>query len=156
MSKIQELQRAQIPRKAAHDDQKKRLCRQGEHVSEDLTFCQLRLSSSDEERVFYKWTAKWSHHFEDKLNLLQDAHSDTHRQDWCFLESQGFWHPCVPSFIVSQPATRIAYYVPPTTALHSGTIDRENSLSLRNNRLKVKTSGKLRIVLEESREYTSS
>ena len=62
----------------------------------------------------------------------------TDRQDWCFLESQGFWHPsdCVPAtaslngslpwFIGSQPATTIAYYEPPTTTLHSGTMDEEN------------------------------
>ena len=138
-SKIQELQRVQIPRKAADDDQKQRSCRHRVHVSEKLTFCQLRLSSSDKERVSHKWTAKWSHHFGDKLNLLQDAHSDTHRQTGLvLLESQGFWHPsdCVPAtaslngslpwFIGSQPATTIAYYEPPTTTLHSGTMDEEN------------------------------
>lgn len=96
-SKIQELQRVQILRKAAEDDHEKGSCRHGVHTSKKLTFCQLRLPSSDKERVSHKWTAKWSHHFGDKLNLLQDAHSDTHRQDWCFLESQGFWHPYVPA-----------------------------------------------------------
>ena len=69
-SKIQELQRVQIPRKAADDDHKKRSCRHGEHVSDELTLCQLRLSSSDKERVFHKWTAKWSHHFAEERTWI--------------------------------------------------------------------------------------